>query len=276
MSQSRNPNLMQGDGLQTDVSRGTSVVPAKPEPLLPVALGPGILILPLLQLQADLEPFEAAVLNIEGQVARAVIATQENYQGGSDVLSAIQSQLNQIEAKRVEVKKPADDYGKMVQKLATPLQGRLNEAKNSLQLKMLAWYNAEEARKKAAQEVIRKQQQEEADRLAAAARANNQESTAVAIEQMVAAAPVAPAPKVGISNYAGKTHGKRTYWNGAVHDHMEILKQIVAGKLPIHLSEISKAGMNQVATDYIKKLPEAEQVEQVYLGIKITKDEKLV
>lgn len=276
MSQAMDTALMQSQDA-TDVSRGTSatVVP-KPAPLPPIALGPGILILPLLQLQADLEPFEVNVINIEGQVERAVIDGQEKYQGGSDVLSAIQSQLNQIEAKRVEAKKPADDYGKMVQKLATPLQARLNEAKATLNSKMLVWYNAEEARKRAAQEVIRKQQQEEADRLAAAARAQGQESTAVAIEEMVAAAPVAPPPKVGVTNYAGKTHGKRVYWNGQVHDQMEILRQVVAGKLPISIVEISKSGMNAVATEHIKKLPEAEQVEQVYLGIKITKDEKLV
>jgi hypothetical protein len=244
--------------------------------LAPVVLAPGIAIVPLLQLQTDLEPFEANLEDIEGQIERAVIESQDAYQGGSDILSAIQTQLNKLEAKRVEVKKPADDFGTMVQKLVKPYKDRLDDAKKRLNAKMLVWYNAEEKRKKDAQEAIRKQQQEEADRLAAKAREQGQESTAAAIESMVAAAPTAPAPRVGVANYAGKTHAKRAYWNGAAHDTMEILRQIVAGNLPSHIVEFSKSGLNTIAQERIKKLPEAEQIDHVYMGIKITKDEKLV
>jgi hypothetical protein len=263
----------------SDVPRGTSdttavAVARLPLPALQVA--PGIAIVPLLQLQDDLEPFEHNLEDIEGQVERAEIGDQAAYQSGSDILTAIQAELNRLEAKRVEVKKPADDFGNMVQKLCNPLKDRLTEAKKSLNQKMLTWYNAEEARKKAAQDAIRKQQEAEAAALAAKAREQGQESTAAAIENMVAAAPTAPAPKVGMANYAGKTHGKRVYWNGAAHDPMEILKQIVAGNLPLHIVEFSKTGLNKVATDHIAKLPKDDQKDMVHLGIKITKDEKLV
>jgi hypothetical protein len=260
--------------------QSTAVVPretlATDFAFAPVSLAPGISIVPLITLQRDLEPFELNLEDIEGQVSRAVIGDQDAYQGGSDILSAIQAQLNKLEAKRVEVKKPADDFGDMVQKLTKPLKTRLDDAKKSLNEKMLVWYRAEEKRKNDAQEAIRKQQQEEADKLAAAARAQGQESTAEAIENMVAAAPAAPAPRVGVSNYTGKTHAKRTYWNGEVHDKMEILRQVIAGVLPMSLIEISKSGLNTIATDHIKKLPAADQKDMVHLGIKITKDEKLV
>jgi hypothetical protein len=255
------------------VPRETSALDAA---LAPIPVAPGISIVPLLKLQSDLEPYDANTENIEGQVSRAEIASLEHYQGGSDILSAIQVQLTQIEKLRVDTKKPADDYGKLVQKLVTPILGRLQEAKNTLQLKMLRWRNEEEARQRAAQEAIRKQQQEEADRVAAELRAKGNEKAAEQIEEMVAAAPAAPAPKISAPNYAGKTHGKRVYWLGDVHDHMEILRNIVAGKLPPHLAEISKAAMNAEADKFIKTLPEAEQKDQLHLGIKITKSEKLV
>lgn len=244
--------------------------------LAPVSLAPGISIVPLIKLQGDLEPYDAAAENIEGQVSRAEIASLDHYQAGSDILSAIQAQLAQIEALRVATKKPADDYGKMVQKLVTPLQDRLNTAKATLNRKMLTWRNAEEARQRAAQEAIRKQQQEEADRLAAEQRAKGNEKAAEQIEEMVAAAPVAPAPKISAPNYAGKTHGKRVYWLGDVQDPMEICRKVVAGELPIHVIEFSKSGMNAVATKLMESIPEAERTERVYNGIKITKSEKLV
>lgn len=254
----------------------SAMIPMEPDQMRPVSLGPGILIVPLLQLQSDLEPYDGHAENVEGQVSRAEIKTLESYQAGSDILSAIQAQLKQLEDLRVSVKKPADDYSDMVQKLVKPLQGRFNEAKNSLQLKMLAWRNAEEAKQRAAQNEIRKQQIAEANRLAEEARAKGNESTAARIEEMVAASPAAPAPKVSVPNYAGKTHGKRTYWLGDAHDQMEILRQVIAGKLPIHVVEFSKSGMNAEADKFIKSLPEADQKEQVHLGIKISKSEKLV
>lgn len=260
-----------------DVSRGTSaVVPLEPAPLPPIAIGPGMLIIPLLQLQDDMQPFEANVEDVEGQCERAVITTQDHYQGGSDILSAIQGQLTQIEDKRATAKKPADDYGKMVQNLTVPLKIRLEAAKKLLTGKMLVWRNAEEARQKAAQDAIRKQQQEEADRIAAEARARGNEKAAVAVETMMAAAPVAPAPKIGVPNTFGRTQSKRTYWLGDAQDNMEILRNIVAGKLPIHLVEFSKAGMNSVADSHIKTLPLDEQKDMLHLGIKITKSDKLV
>jgi hypothetical protein len=255
------------------VPRETSALDAA---LAPIQVAPGISIVPLLKLQSDLEPFDANAENIEGQVSRAEIASLEHYQGGSDILSAIQAQLVQIEALRVATKKPADDYGKLVQKLVTPVLGRLQEAKNTLQLKMLKWRNEEEARQRAAQEAIRKQQQEEADRVAAELRAKGNDKAADQIEEMVASAPTAPAPKISVPNYTGKTHGKRTYWLGDVQDPMEICRRVVSGELPIHVIEFSKSGMNAVATKLMESIPEAERTERVHLGIKISKSEKLV
>jgi hypothetical protein len=261
-----------------------AVVPREtPEPMAlvplglePVCLAPGILIAPLIKLQGDLEPYDANAENIEGQVSRAEISSLDQYQGGSDILTAIQAQLTQIEKLRVDTKKPADDYGKMVQKLVTPILGRLQEAKNTLQLKMLKWRNEEEARQRAAQDAIRKQQEEEARKLADAARAKGNEKAAEKIEEMVAAAPTAPAPKISVPNYAGKTHGKRVYWLGDVQDPMEICRRVVSGELPIHVVEFSKSGMNAVATKLMESIPEAERTERLHLGIKITKSEKLV
>lgn len=259
------------------VPRGSSSTDLSPA--VPVLLAPGIAIIPLYQLQDDLVPFDAALEDIEGQVSRAAIASQDAYQGGSDILSAIQIQLNTLEAKRVEVKKPADDFGEMVQKLTKPIKARLEEAKKTLTAKMLVWRNAEEARARAAQEVIRKQQADEAARLAAQAREQGNETTAARIEEMVAAASTAPAPRVGYANYTGKTHGKRVYWNGEVVEPMVALKAILDGKIPISAIEWNKSSLNKIADDMAKKWPEGEQRDvvhnTVYLGIKITKDEKL-
>lgn len=260
------------------VPRGTpeSNLPAVLAPMEPVLLAPGITISPLIRLQDELEPFDANAENIEGQVSRAEIATLESYQAGSDILSAIQAQLNQLEKLRTDAKKPADDYGKMVQKLVLPLRDRLEGAKHALNGKMLRWRNEEDARQRKAQEEIRRQQQEEADRLAAEQRAKGNEKAAEQIEEMAAAAPTAPAPKISAPNYAGKTHAKRVYWLGDVQDPMEIVRKVASGDLPIHLIEFSKSGMNSVATKLMESIPEAERTERVHLGIKITKSEKLV
>lgn len=243
---------------------------------MPVLLAPGITIAPLVKLQGDLEPFDVALENVEGQAERAEISSQDSYQAGSDLMSAIAGQVKLLEELRVAAKKPADDYGKLVQKLIVPLQERFQAARGTLNTKMLRWRNAEEARQRAAQEVIRKQQEEEARRLADAAREQGNEKAAEKIEEMAAAAPTAPAPRIGHANVYGRTQAKRVYWNGAAQDPMAILRAVVEGKLPIHIVEFSKSGMNEQAKKHIESLPEAERVEQVFLGIKITKDEKLV
>lgn len=267
---------------QSDVPRGTSaLVPLKPAPMPALELAPGISIVPLLQLQSDLEPFDATAEDVEGQCERAEIATLESYQGGSDILSAIQAQLKQLEVLRVATKKPADDYGTMVQKLVNPLKDRFEKAKQILSGKMLKWRNAEEARQRAAQDAIRKQQEAEAAALAAKAREQGNEKTAERIEEMVAAAPTAPAPKVSAPNFMGKTHAKRVYWLGAAQDPMEIVRQVAAGKLPIHVIEFSKSGMNAVAADFAKNLSQVDidnfdAAVTVHHGIKISKSDKLV
>lgn len=241
-----------------------------------VMLAPGISILPLIQLQDSLEPFETNASDVEGQAARAEITDQASYQAGSDLLTAIQGQLRDLEAARTAAKKPADDYGKMVQKLVLPIQDRFNAAKSALSGKMLRWRTAEEARQRAAQEEIRRQQEAEANRLAEEARAKGNESTAEKIEEMMAAAPAAPAPRVGHANAYGRTTQKRVFWNGSAHDPMLILKNVVAGNLPLSLVEFSKSGMNAVAKKHIESLPENERKDTVHLGIKIEKSETLV
>lgn len=262
----------------SDVPRGTSESTALQPvaPMQPVLLAPGITIAPLIKLQDDLLPYEDNIENIEGQAQRAEVSSQESYQAASDVLSAIQAQVSQLEKLRVDAKKPADDYGKLVQRLVVPLQERLNSAKQTFNQKMLRWRNEEEARQRAAQEAIRKQQEEAAAKLAEEQRAKGNEQAAQQIEEMQAAAPTAPTPRVGHANYAGKTHAKRTYWLGDVQDPMEIIRQVAAGKLPLHVVEFSKSGLNAVATKHIESLPEAERQDMVYLGVRITKSEKLV
>lgn len=247
-----------------------------------ITIAPGIAIVPLIDLQSALEAFEAAADDVAGQVDRANITDATTYQFGSDILSAIQIQLNNLETKRVEVKKPADDYGKMVQKLVTPVDARFKAAKMILSGKMLAWRNAEEARMRAAQEEIRKQQEAEAKKLADAAREKGMDKTADKIEEMMAAAPVAPAPKVGAPNFVGKTQSKRTYWNGEAAQPFTILRAILDGTVPISVIEFNKSSLNKIASDHAARLTQEERdgipAEGVItvLGIRVTKDEKLV
>lgn len=242
----------------------------------PVTVAPEISITPLLAVQIEIASFNINAEDVEGQCERAEITSIQSYQAGSDLLTSINAQLKLAEALRVRLKKPADDYGKLIQQLFKPLEERFTAAKSALNAKMLRWHNAEEARQRAAQEAIRKQQQEEADRLAAQARAQGNEKTAEAIETMVAAAPKAPTPKIGAPNVYGRTTQKRVYWNGSSHDPMEILRQVLAGALPAHLVEFSPSAMNAEAKKYIESLPESERKDRIHLGIKITKEEKLV
>lgn len=231
-----------------------------------VTIAPSIDIAPFIRITGSLKRFDENISDVAAQCERAEITNADTYKSGTDLMQFISSQLKQIEEYRVSVKRPIDDYAKLIQSVFVPLKTKYEQSRTVIERKMIAWRSAEEKRVAEEAARIRKIQEDEAIRIAAAAEARGDNIGAQAVVEMASKAP-APKTFTPITGSAGKALGKRVYWIGEPHDPMQILRHIVAGDLPISIIEFSRSGLNKVATD--------KQTEGVALGIKISKSETL-
>lgn len=213
-----------------------------------MALDTGVSVLPALRLVPQLEPFKVAVTELEAQAGRAVIDSVDNYQKGSEFLSFCASNWDQLEALRVAVKRPIDDYAKFIQSLFVPLQNRFAAAKTTVGGKMLVFKKAEDARAAAAQEAIRKANEDAALKLAEEAQSKGDTSGAHALLEVATMLPVPTiAPRLGGRNSMGKSTGTTKRWVGSVEKPMEVLQAILDGKVPISIIEWKSAELNKIA-----------------------------
>lgn len=233
-----------------------------------LTLDAGVSVLPALRLVPQLEPFKAAVTELEAQAQRAVIDSVDKWQNGSEFLSFCAMNWDQLEALRKSVKKPIDDYAAFIQSLFVPLQNRFGAAKNSVAEKMLAFKKAEDARAAAAQELIRKANEEAALKLAEESQARGDTSGAHALLEVATMMPAPyPAPRLGGRNSMGKSTGTTKRWVGTVENPMVLLRAIIDGKVPISVLEWRPAELNKIAA--------ALKVTATVNGIKMEQSETL-
>ena len=248
----------------TEVVQGT-VVEVMPDAEL-VPLAQGIDVAPFLRVTNSLQVFNKNAQDFSGQCTRAEIVDAETYQAGNDLLQFASSQLKQLETYRKSVKQPIDDYAKLIQSVFKPVQERYEKSRDELSKKMLAWRNEQERIERERVEAARKAAEEEALKIAAQAEAQGNALGANALVDAVANTKIRTQSVVPPS-VMGRNAAKRTHWTGSAHDPMQILREIVAGNLPLHIVEFSPSGLNKIANEI--------QVEGISRGIKITKSETL-
>lgn len=229
----------------------------------------GISILPVLSLAPTLVPFENAAAELEDQLSRAVIDSDEAYAKGSEFLSLCAHMGGQLETLRKSVKGPIDDYGKLIQTMFLPKLERFKAAGKTMSERMLAYHQAAEARRREAEEKTRRAQEEAALALAAEQEAKGDTAGAGAILEAATVQPATRAPprKIGGSNSMGRSTHVAVSWEGRVAEPMVTLKAIIDGKLPITILEWRHAELNRIARDV--------GVEGVHSGIKVSKVEGL-
>lgn len=239
-----------------------------PVPSGALTVATGISILPVLSLAPTLVPFEEAAAELEDQLSRAVIDSDEQYAKGSEFLSLCDHMGKQLETLRKSVKGPIDDYAKLVQTLFVPKQERFKAAKEEMSGRMLTYQKAAEARRAEAEAKVRRAQEEAALALAAESEAKGDTAAAGAILEAAATVPTrAPTRKIGGSNSMGRSTHVATTWEGRVAEPMVALKAILDGKLPITILEWRPAELNRIAREVA--------VEGVHSGIKVSKAESL-
>lgn len=217
--------------------------------LLPIA-GSEFSIAPALQIAAQLVPFEDACKELEEQGSRIVIDSPGARQRGVEFASLCQDQWAQLEAYRKATSGPVYDYWKYLNSLFSPLQGRLELVKKKA-LGLIVDYNKAEATREAErQAALRKANEEEALRLAAEREAKGDAKGAEAIMQAATTAPVlAPRASRPMASSTGRTFRTAVTWTARVESPMDVLKAIIAGKLPISLVEFKQAELNRVARE---------------------------
>lgn len=228
-----------------------------------MVLSDTVSVLPILKLVPQLEPFKTAVEKLEAQAERAAISSEETYQKGSEFLSICQQNWDQMETLRKTVKRPIDDYAKLIQSIFVPIQQRFTTAKQTVSAKMLRFHQAEENRRAAEAEAVRKRNEEAALKLADEAEKTGDTAGAAAILDVATSMPVPrAAPRIGVTNSLGKSTNVTKRWIGSVAEPMEILKAIIAGHVPMSvIGEWSQSELNRIASTL--------KVEKTVHGIKI-------
>jgi hypothetical protein len=233
-----------------------------------VALSTGISVLPALSLIPQLEPFKAAVANLEAQAQRALIDSEESWQRGSDFETICAQHWEQLEDLRKAVKGPIDDYAKFIQALFLPLQQRFRAAKELVNTKRLTFQRAEQKRREAAAEAIRRANEEATLKLAAEREAQGDTQSAQAIMDMAVMLPLRqPSLRLGGRNTFGKSDSIAKRWTASVEQPMEVLKAILAGHIPMSVIDWKQAELNKVASSL--------KVEKTVHGLKIFQTETL-
>lgn len=246
-----------------------SVAQPEPPPSLPsVDIAPGISLLPSLQIAANLAPFKKMVEELEAMAGRAVIDSQETYERGIQYMTLNKGKREQLESYRVTVKRPIDDYGKLIQSMFVPLITALDGAQKVVSGKMLTFRQAEQRREQEKADQQRREQEAAAAELAKKLAASGNTDAAEAVREAVAAAPAPVAvPAVALTRVAGVGTQTRKRWVGTVEKPMAVLQAIIDGKLPISLIEFKPVELNAFATDL--------KVKGTHLGILVDEVESL-
>lgn len=236
------------------------VVPAKTQ-----EMGGGLSLAKFLDVQESLKPFIEIADELEAMSKRAVIKDAETFQNGSNFLSLCAAKSKQLEAYRVAIKKPIDDYGKLVQATFMPLIRKISDASALVSKQMTAWQAQERRRIEAEQAEQRRKQEEEAQKLADQAREAGNEELAKVITEVAASTPAsAPARVVAGTNDFGQSFQTRKVWQGSIANEAAgkvVLGAILRGVLPYDLIEFRTAKLNEIARE--------KRVEGVHEGITI-------
>lgn len=209
------------------------------------------------------------ILQLEAAAGRAKIESEETFQKGSTFVSTCDAQWEQLEVLRKSVKKPVDDYGRLIQATFLPYQNRLTVIRDKVHAMMTTFYRADEARKKAAADKLRQEQEERAQ---AIAQEHEKAGNTEVAQAVLDAALAAPAPSAVVTlgktrNEAGETVSVRKSWKGAVQDREALLRAILDGKVPWVVIEFKQSEINTVARQVA--------AEGVIHGIKVTHEADL-
>lgn len=258
---------------ETDKPRG-KLVPAEPPPKPSLVIGKNaagtdITLHKLEQVTVSLERLVPNILQLEAASERAKITDEVMFNKGSTFCSSCDEQWDQIETLRKAVKRPLDDYVKLVQALFTPYQRRLEVVRDKVKGMMTTFYRAEEQRKRDEAAAQRKLQEEQAQAVAAA----HEEAGNTEVAQAVLDAAVsAPAPSTQVTlgqerNALGEKTQVRKSWKGAVVNRVDLLKAVLEGKVPWVVIEFKQSEIHTVARQV--------QAEGVIHGIKVTHEADL-
>lgn len=241
-----------------------------PETTTHVDVGHGITVLHPMELIRQVTPFVENANELSEQAKRAVIASDDAYNKGSEFLSTCTQQHAAIEQIRTTAKKPVDDFARFIQSQCVPAQGLLSGAKNTVSLLMLAYRKKVEADRAAAAEIIRKSQEDEALKLSEQEEAKGNTGVAAAI---LDAATTMPAPRVAApiggarTNSFGRSTGVSSRWVGSPAEPMAVLAAIIKGTIPVSVIDWNQAELNKVA--------KAVGVAGTFNGLKVEKSETL-
>jgi hypothetical protein len=233
--------------------------PPEPPPVATIQISKDISLHKLDQATNAIETMIPNILKLEAAAGRAEkkgIATEADFNKGSTFVSAVDRELEQLEALRSSIYKPIWDYGKLIQATFSPYKSRLDTIRTKVRDLMTTWYKTEEKRLADEAAAKRKEEEDKAQKIAE----EHQEAGRPEVAQAVLdAALAAPAAKVSVFSSGGSAKvnalgGKTTprkVWKGAIpttpEDRKAALQAIIDGQLPAIVIEWKQAELNTVA-----------------------------
>ncbi len=213
----------------------------------------------------QIETFRTIATDLIAQAERATIASETDYSKGTDLLTFVKTNTDELEKLRKRLKTPIDAYAKMIQNVFLPIGDEFTDAKSKLTTKMIAFRNEQDRIARAEQERIRRQQEEEALARAAELEAQGKTEAAASVVEMASAPlPAVQKTEARRGSYGGKA-GTTETWKAEITNMRQFLQSVLDGTTNFNLSDIT---VGQMA---LNNLAKSVKVECEKNGVKITK-----
>lgn len=223
----------------------------------------------LAEIAKQLDTFRGIAADLSAQAGRAVIASENDFAKGTDLLTLLKTHSDQVEGLRVAVKKPIDLFVKLIQDTFVPVKAQFDAANGVMRNKMIMFRNEQDRIVRVEQERQRKIQEEAAQQRAAELEKQGNTAAADAVLNRATAPLAAPQKTEARRGGLGGKAGTTDIWSAEVVNMREFLKSVLDGTTNFNLNdiEIKKIALNNLA--------KAVKVEGVKNGVKITKSSGL-
>lgn len=184
------------------------------------------------QIVSQVQSYGVAVTDLQGQVDRVVIESNDVFTRAGDLMKVINVQKKKHDEARRALVDPLNAHVKFINDSFRPHTTALDAAKSSLKAKMDEWAQKEADRIAAEEAEARRKAEEDALAMAEVAEAAGATDIAEEVMAKAAAEPKKRSGVVGRSDF-GTTTSIRKDWKFEVEDIKALCAAVAAGQVPV-------------------------------------------
>lgn len=216
----------------------------------------------LVEVTEQVQPFSVAAGDLNSQVSRVIIDSNDVQANAGDLMKIINNQINKQDDARTLLVKPLNDHVKMINGQFKPHMDMLKSAKSGLKAKMDIWAGLEVKRIRD-EESETKRLAEEAllERAAENEEKGNSEGAEALLDVAEQVTTQAPAKAPIQRGNLGSSVSTRSTWDAEVVDLMLLVQAVAKGDMPIDAIQANEKWLKDFSTK--------KKVEKTNFGVRL-------